>query len=150
MPGDRRGPLVVGALTVVMGAGLFLAAGNVIPQADEKFGAPRWTVAIFGLAFFFAGWYVVSLALPTPRMRPALGSAAGLAFVTGGAVLLTWLALAGGDGGRSIGPVSFLLPREIARGVGRVLIWAFALLTDAIALGAWVVALRALVRRRPS
>ncbi len=84
MPGDRRGPLVVGALTVVMGAVLFLAAGNVIPQADEKFGAPRWTVAIFGLAFFFAGWYVVSLALPTPRMRPALGSAAGLAFVTGG------------------------------------------------------------------
>jgi hypothetical protein len=50
MSGDRRGRLAVGALTVVMGAVLFLAAGGVIPQPAEKFGAPRWIVAGFGLA----------------------------------------------------------------------------------------------------
>ena len=150
MSGDRRGPLAVGALTVVMGAVLFLAAGDVIPQPDEKFGAPRWIVAGFGLAFFFGGWYVLALGLPTPRMRRVLGAATALMLVTGGAVLLTWLALTGGGAGRSsvsVGAVSVGLPGAAARGIVRMMIWVFAVASDAIALVAWFVAIRSLVRR---
>ena len=92
----RGGTLLVGLLCVVAGSFIVLVAADVIPQPDEKFHAPRWMVAVFGLAFFFAGWYVLSLLLPTPVMRQVVATAAALALVTGGAVFLTWLAWTGG------------------------------------------------------
>jgi hypothetical protein len=151
-PGPRA-TLAIGLLCVVAGAFIVLVATDVIPQPDEKFHAPRWMVAVFGLAFFFAGWYVLSLLLPTPMMRQAFATAAALCLLTGGAVFLTWLALTGGEGGRttiSIGPFSVLLPAGAARALERVLVGFFALVADALALGAWYAALRALVRRRAS
>ena len=150
-PPSRRVTLAIGLLVVVMGTAIFLAAADIIPQPDEKFGAPRWMVALFGLTFFFAGWYVLSLPLPAPITRQALAYACGLTFITGGAVFTTWLAWTGGDGGQttvSIGPFSMLLPKDIARSVGRVLIWFFAALNDALALFMWFYALRGLLRRQ--
>ena len=150
MPYDRRGLVVVGAFTVLMGTVIFIIATDIIPQPDEKFGAPRWIVGLFGLAFFFAGWYVLSLLLPTPRTRQVLAAATALTMLTGGAVLLTGLALGGGAAGGakvSFGPFSLLLPAGVARGFERVMIWFFAALTDSIALAAWLYALRTLVRR---
>jgi hypothetical protein len=151
-PGPRA-MLAIGLLCVAAGSFIVLVAGDVIPQPDEKFHAPRWMVAVFGLAFFFAGWYVLSLLLPTPMMRQVFATAAALCLLTGGAVFLTWLAWTGGEGGRttiSIGPFSLLLPAGFARGVERAVIIFFALLNDAIALVAWYATLRALVRRRAS
>jgi hypothetical protein len=78
MSDDRRGPLVIGALAVIAGAALFLAAGDVLPVPDKTFGAPRRLVAVFALSFFFGGCYIVAFGLPTPRMRQLLGGAAGL------------------------------------------------------------------------
>ena len=149
-PGPRA-TLAMGLLCVAAGAFIFLVATDVIPQPDEKFHAPRWMVAVFGLAFFFAGWYLLSLLLPTPMMRQVLATATALTLLTGGAVFLTWLALGGDPPGHttvSIGPFSLLLPAGFARGVDRVVIIFFALLTDAIALVVWYAALRPLVRRR--
>ena len=146
----RRGLLVVGALTVVMGAVLFFAATGVIPQPDAKFGAPRWVVALFGLAFFFAGFYVVSLCLPAPVTGRVLAAATTLTFLTGSAILVTWLAWTGGGGGRvtvSAGPVALLAPAAAARGLRWTMLWFFAALNDALAAGAWIYYLRALVRR---
>ena len=150
-PPSRRGTLVVGLLMVVAGTTIFLAAANIIPQPDEKFGAPRWMVALFGLAFFFAGWYLLSLLLPAPITRRALANACGLTLITGGAVFMTWLAWTGGDGGQmtvSIGPFSMLLPKNIQRSMGHVVLWFFAALNDALALFMWVYTLRGLFRRR--
>ena len=56
MSDDRRGPFVVGALTVFTGAVLFLAAGDVIPLPDRTFGGPRWLVALLALGIFFGGF----------------------------------------------------------------------------------------------
>ena len=142
---------IIGGLVAAMGAVIFLSAGDVIPTDEARFGAARWLVAVFGLAFFFAGWYVLSLLLPTPRTRQVLAAATALTLLTGGAVLLTWLALGGQARGRttvSIGPFSLLLPAGLARGFERVMIWLFAALADAIALAAWLYVLRAIVRRR--
>jgi hypothetical protein len=150
-PPSPRVTLVVGLLAVVAGTVIFLAAANVIPQPDEKFHAPRWMVAIFGLAFFFAGWYVLSLLLPAPGMGQVLATATALTLITGGALFLTWLAWTGGDAGQmtiSIGPFSMLLPPGLARGLDRIMIWFFALLMDAIAVAAWYAMLRWLVLRR--
>ena len=150
MADDRRGPLIVGVLTVIMGGVLFLAAGDVIPLPDKTFGAPRWLVALFGLGFFFGGWYAVSLALPTPRMRQVLGGATGLAFLTGGALLFTWLALTGGGSRRSpvsVRPGSLVLGPDVAGFIVRAFFWLFALPIDTIAVAAWFVALRWLLRR---
>ncbi|PYM93631.1 MAG: hypothetical protein DME04_10625 [Candidatus Rokuibacteriota bacterium] len=139
MPDDRRGPLVVGALTVATGAVLFLAAGDVLPVPDKTFGAPRWLAALLGLGVFFSGSYIVSLVLPTPWTRRLLGAAALLTFVTMGALLLTWHALAAG------GPL--VLSRDAPRIIVGAFFWIFALLLDAIAVVAWVVALRVLLHR---
>jgi hypothetical protein len=153
MPDDRRGLVVVGTFVVLMGTMIFLVAADVIPQPDEKFGAPRWMVALFGLSFFFAGWYVLSLLLSAPITRQVLAYACGLTLITGGAIFTTWLAWTGGDPGRttvSIGPFSLLLPRNVARSIGHVMIWFFAALNDALAVFLWFQALRGLLRRRLS
>ena len=150
-PPGRRGTLVVGLFVILMGTMIFLAAANIIPQPDEKFHAPRWMVAFFGLGFFFAGWYLLSLLLPAPITRQVLAHACGLTLITGGAVFMTWLAWTGGEGGQmtvSIGPFSMLLPRNIARSIGHVVIWFFAALNDAIALFVWWYVLRGIIRRR--
>lgn len=150
-PPGRRSTLVVGLFVVLMGMMIFLAAANILTQPDEKFGAPRWMVALFGLAFFFAGWYLLSLLLPAPITRQVLANACGLSLITGGAVFLTWLAWTGGDSGQttvSIGPFSMLLPRNIARSIGQVVIWFFAALNDALALFMWFHTLRGLFRRQ--
>ena len=152
MSDDRRGPVVIGALTVLAGSALFLAAGDVLPVPDETFGAPRWVVAVFALGFFFGGGYAVSLALPTPRMRQILGGAAGLALVTGGALLFTWLALTGGGARQAPAPVrpgSLVLGPDVGAFVARAFFWIFAVPIDAIALIAWFIALRSLIRRPP-
>lgn len=152
MADDRRGPLVVGALTAFTGAVLFLAAGDVIPLPDKTFGGPRWLVALFGLGFFFGGCYAVSLALPVWWMRRVLGGAAGLAFLTAGALLFTWLAVTGGSSRRPLAPArpgSLVLPAEVGDVIVRAFFWLFAIPMDAIALVAWFVALRWLVRRPP-
>jgi len=152
MSDDRRGPLVIGALTVIAGAALFLAAGDVLPVPDKTFGAPRWVVAVFALGFFFGGGYALSLALPTPRMRQILGGAAGLALVTGGALLFTWLALTGGVARRAPAPVrpgSLVLGPDVGAFVSQAFFWLFAIPIDAIALIAWFIALRSVIRRPP-
>jgi hypothetical protein len=152
MSDDRRGPLVIGALAVIAGAALFLAAGDVLPVPDKTFGAPRRLVAVFALSFFFGGCYIVALGLPTPRMRQLLGGAAGLALVTGGALLMTWLALTGG-GTRAPAPVrpdSLVLGPDVGAVIVRVFIWLFAIPLDAIALIAWLVSFRWLIKRPPS
>ena len=152
MSDDRRGPLVIGALTVIAGAALFLAAGDVLPVPDKTFGAPRWVVAVFALGFFFGGGYALSLALPTPRMRQILGGAAGLALVTSGALLFTWLALTGGGARRAPAPVrpgSLVLGPDVGAFVAQAFFWLFAIPIDAIALIAWFIALRSVIRRPP-
>jgi hypothetical protein len=151
MSDDPRGPLVIGALAVIAGAALFLAAGDVLPVPDKTFGAPRWLVAVFALSFFFGGCYVVALGLPTPRMRQLLGGTAGLALVTGGALLMTWLALTGG-GRRAPAPVrpdSLVLGPDVGGVIVRVFFWLFAIPLDAIAVIAWLVAFRRLIKRPP-
>ena len=150
-PPSRRVTLVIGLLVVVMGTAIFLAAADIIPQPDEKFGAPRWMVALFGLAFFFAGWYLLALLLPAPITRQVLANACGLTLITGGAVFTTWLAWTGGAGGQttiSIGPFSMLLPKNIARSIGHVVLWFFAALNGALALFMWFRTLRGLFRRQ--
>jgi hypothetical protein len=149
MPSDRRGPLVIGLLTAFTGAVLFLAAGDVIPLPDRTFGAPRWLVALFALGFFFGGGYAVSLALPVAWMRRALGGAAALYFLTAGALLFTWLAVTGGPR-RPLPPArpgSLVLGPEVGEIVVRAFFWLFAIPLDAIALVAWFIAVRWLVRR---
>jgi len=69
-----------------------------------------------------------------------LGAAAILSFVTMAALLMTWRALTAGAG-------SFGLPRDAPRLVAAAFFWIFALLLDAVAVVAWVVALRVLLRR---
>jgi hypothetical protein len=152
MADDRRGPLVIGALTAVTGGVLFLAAGDVIAVPDTTFGAPRWLVSVFALGVFFGGGYLLALALPTPRMRRVLGGAAALAFLSAAALLMTWLAITGGGARRPpmpAGPGSLVLSPEIGRIVTHGFAWLFAIPLDAIALGAWFIALRSLVRRPP-
>ena len=138
MPDDRRGPLVIGALAAAAGAMVFLAAGDVLPVPDKTFGAPRWLAAVLGLGFFFGGSYIVSLVLPTPWMGRLLGAATILTFVTMGALLMTWQALTAG---------SFVLSLDAPRLIVGAFFWMFAFLMDAVALIAWVVALRVLLRR---
>jgi len=138
MPDDRRGPLVIGALAVAAGAVVFLAAGNVLPVPDKTFGAPRRLAAMLGLGFFFGGSYIVSLVLPTPWMERLLGAATILTFVTMGALLMTWQALTAG---------SFVLSLDAPRLIAGAFFWMFALVMDPVALIAWVVALRVLLRR---
>jgi hypothetical protein len=152
MADARRGPLVIGALTAFTGAVLFLAAGDVIPLPDKTFGAPRWLVAFFGLGFFFGGCYIVSLALPVMWMRRVLGGAAGLAFLTGGALLFTWLAITGGGSRRPPAPPrpgSLVFGPEVGEVVVRTFFWLFAIPLDVLALVAWFIAVRWLVRRPP-
>jgi hypothetical protein len=152
MSDDRRGPLVVGGLTVFTGAVLFLAAGDVIPLPDRTFGGPRWLVAVFALGVFFGGTWAIALALPTPRMRQLLGSAAGLVLISFSALLMTWLAVTGGGGRRAPAPVrpgSFVLGPDVGRVIVHAFFWLFAIPLDAIALIGWFIALRSLVRRRP-
>ena len=138
MPDDRRGPLVIGALAAAAGAMVFLAAGDVLPVPDKTFGAPRWLAAVLGLGFFFGGSYIVSLVLPTPWMGRLLGAATILTFVTMGALLMTWQALTAG---------SFVLSLDAPRLIAGAFFWMFALVMDPVALIAWVVALRVLLRR---
>ncbi len=151
MADSRQGPLVIGALTAITGGVLFLAAGDVLPVADTTFGAPRWLVSLFALGVFFGGFYLLALVLPTPRMRRVLGGAAALAFLSTVAVLMTWLAITGGGPSRPPMPArpGALVPPEIGRTVMRVFAGLFAVPLDAIALGAWFIALRWLVRRPP-
>jgi hypothetical protein len=152
MPDERQGPLVIGTLTAFMGAVLFLAAGDVIALPDTTFGAPRWLVALFGLGFFLGGCYAVSLALPVLWMPRVLGGAAGLAFLTGAALLFTWLAVTGGGARRLPAPSrpgSLVLPAEVGGFVVRAFFWLFAIPLDALAVVAWFVAVRWLVRRPP-
>jgi hypothetical protein len=101
MADDRRGPLVIGALTAITGAVLFLAAGDVIPLPDQTFGGPRWLVALFALGFFFGGGYALGLA------------------------------------------------PDVSSVIVRAFFWIFAIPVDALALVAWFIALRWLVRRPP-
>jgi hypothetical protein len=152
MADDRQGPLVIGALTAFTGAVLFLAAGDVIPLPDKTFGGPRWLVALFGLGFFFGGGYAVALALPAPWMRRVLGGTAALSFLTAVALLMTWLAVTGGGSRRPPAPArpgSFVLSADVGDVVVRAFFWLFAIPLDALALVAWFVALRWLVRRPP-
>lgn len=148
MADDRRGPLVIGILTVVTGAVLYLATADILSVPDRTFGAPRWVVAGLALGLVFGGFYALSLRLPTPVTGRVLAAATALTLLTTGGVFMTWLALGGARGRApvSIGPLSLLL---LARGIELVVFWAFALITDAIAVGAWIYCLRALVRRRP-
>jgi hypothetical protein len=148
MSDERRGPLLIGVLAVIAGAALYLAAGDVLSVPDRTFGAPRWVVAIFALGLFFGGGYALALALPTPRMRRLLGGAALLALVTGSAVFMTWLAFTGG-GRRPRAPISadsLMFGPDVGAFIVRAFFWLFAIPLDAIALGAWLFALRALVR----
>jgi hypothetical protein len=152
MSDDRWGPLIIGALAVIAGAALFLSAGDVIPLPDKTFGSPRWVVAVFALSLFFGGCYAVSLVLPTPRMQQVLGGAAGLALVSSGALLFTWLALTGGGARHApalVRPGSLVVGPDVARFVVHAFFWLFAIPIDAIALMAWFIALRSLVRRPP-
>jgi hypothetical protein len=152
MPSDRRGPLVIGLLTAFTGAVLFLAAGDVIPLPDRTFGAPRWLVALFALGIFFGGGYAVSLALPVAWMRRALAGASALTFLTAAALLFTWLAVTGGGprlAGAPVRPGSLVLPAAVGDIVVRAFFWLFAIPLDALALVAWVIAVRWLVRRSP-
>jgi hypothetical protein len=152
MADNRLGPLVIGALTAITGGVLFLAAGDVIPVPDKTFGGPRWLVSLFALGVFFGGCYFVALALPTPRMRRVLGGAAALAFLNAVAILMTWLAVTGGGARRPPMPArpgSLVLSHDIGRIVTQGFAWLFAIPLDAIALGAWFIALRWLVRRPP-
>jgi hypothetical protein len=150
-PPGRRGTLVVGLFVILMGTMIFLAAANIIPQPDKKFGAPRWMVALIGLAFFLAGWYVVSLALPAPRTGHVLATATALTFITSMAIFLTWSTLTGAEGwssSLSVGPLTLFLPQGLTRSIDRVVIGFFALLVDVYALVAWYGTLRSFVRRR--
>ena len=152
MAGERRGPLVIGVLTAITGGVLFLTAGDLISVPDRTFGAPRWLVSVFALGVFFSGGYLVALALPTPRMRRVLGGAAALAFLSMAAALMTWLAITAGGARRPPMPArpgSLVLSPDIGRFVMQAFAWLFAIPLDAIALGAWFVALRWLVRRPP-
>jgi len=152
MPDDRRGPFVIGLLTAFTGAVLFLAAGDVIPLPDRTFGGPRWMVALFALGLFFGGGYAVSLALPVSWMRRALGGATALAFLTAGALLMTWLAVTGGGSRHAHPPArpgSLVFGPEVGAVIVRAFAWLFAIPLDVIALVAWIVAVRWLVRRPP-
>jgi len=152
MSDDRLGPLVIGVLTAFTGAVLFLAAGDVIVLPDRMFGAPRWLVALFALGLFFGGSYGVSLALPVAWMRRALGGASALAFLTAAALLMTWLAVTGGGqrlAGAPARPGSLVLPAAVGEIILRAFFWLFALPLDVLALVAWFIAVRWLVRRSP-
>ncbi|HKB23673.1 MAG TPA: hypothetical protein VKG64_01360 [Methylomirabilota bacterium] len=149
MADDRRAPVVIGILTVVTGAVLYLATADILSVPERTFGAPRWIVAGFALGLVFGGFYALSLRLPTPVTGRVLAAATALTFLTTGGVFMTWLALGGGARGRApvpLGPLSLLL---LASGLEFAVFWVFALITDAIAVGAWIYCLRALVRRRP-
>jgi len=91
-----------------------MTRGSLIDRGHRRSALGRRRVRT---RFFFGGCYAVSLALPTPRMRQVLGGAAGLALISGGRLLFTWLALTGGgaDGARAIRPGSLVLGRR--RGV---------------------------------
>ncbi|HKQ67035.1 MAG TPA: hypothetical protein VJZ73_18615 [Methylomirabilota bacterium] len=152
MSDERRGPMVVGALTVFTGAVLFLTAGDVIPLPDKTFGGPRWLVALLALGIFFGGFWAIAVGLPTPRMRGLLGGAAGLAAISFAALMMTWLALTGGGRQAPARPPrgTLVLGPDVAGILVHAFFWLFAIPLDVIALVAWFFALRALLRRRPS
>jgi len=151
MADDRRGPLVIGVLTAATGGLLFLAAGDVVPVPDRTFGAPRWLVSVFALGFFFGGAYLVACLLPASRMRRVLGGASALAFLSAVALLMTWMALTGGgpalDRPVAARPGSIAFSPAVGRVVTSAFFWLFAIPLDALALVAWFIALRWLVRR---
>ena len=154
MADDRRGPLVIGVLTALTGGLLFLAAGDVVPVPDKTFGAPRWLVALFALGFFFGGAYLLASVLPTPRMRRVLGGASALAFLSAVALLMTWMALTGGAPAleRPIAarPGSIAFSPAVGHVVTSAFFWLFAIPLDALAVVAWFIALRWLLRRPAS
>jgi hypothetical protein len=85
-------------------------------------------------------------------MRRALGGASALAFLTAAALLFTWLAVTGGGprlAGAPVRPRSLVLPAAVGDIVVRAFFWLFAIPLDALALVAWVIAVRWLVRRSP-
>src|SRR5262249_32806845 len=107
---------------------------------------------LFGLGLFFGGACAFSVALPVLWMRRTLGGASALAFLTAMALFMTWLAVTGGGSGRAHPPArpgSLVFGPEVGELVMRAFAWLFAIPLDVIALVAWVVAVRWLVRRPP-
>ncbi len=155
MERDQRVTTGLGLAGLVVGLFLFLLALNVIPQPDEKFGAPRWIVALLALSFVGAGGLVVSMAMPSTA-RALFGR--GLAFVifvgffNGMAIFLTWAALTGGGGRTTVAipGVAVVLPGWIASIFDRFFVGLFALIFDAIVIWVWWSLLKSLFARGAS
>jgi len=131
--------LLAGSAFVLVGVLVTLAALNVIPTADEGFGAPRWIVALVGLLFVAGGLYAMTTPWTTAAQQLALGTTIALGFLTIMAIFFTWLTLAAatGHGSLTINGVTVALPGAVERVMNGALAGVFALVFDTLAVYSW-------------
>jgi hypothetical protein len=141
--------LLAGGAVAVVGTLVTLAAANVIPTADEGFGAPRWIVALVGLLFVAGGLYAMTTPWTTGAQQLAIGTAIGLFFFTVMAIFFTWLTLtaARASGTLTVNGVTVPLPAIVERFMNGVLAGVFALIFDTIAVYSWWKTFRYLAAR---
>ena len=114
--------ILVGAVTALAGMVPLLATLNVIPADRAEFGAPRWIVALFCLAFVATGSLLVLRALPSwrseldpnapwiHRSSQVCGVIVLVGFFGGVLAFLNWKAFVEGGGGGAVDVTVFGLP----------------------------------------
>jgi hypothetical protein len=138
-------------MVIAAGVVLTLASLNVIPAADEGFGAPRWIAALVGLLFVGAGVYVMTMPWTSTAQKVMLGTSIALAFFTVMGIFFTWLTLsaAAGRGTLTVNGVSVPLPDIVGRAMNGVLPGIFAFAFDTLAVWGWWKTFRWLTARAP-
>lgn len=136
------GALLPIGLPCALGAGIIGAALTGTEEAD--FPAGRWAAAAAGGLFFLAGVAVGFGQLPEGALRRVGGSILGLLLLTLFAVLVTGLALFGTEGAGVVAVDG--IPVDAPSWLGRIVLGGLALLLDALAIGAWVHAVRSRFR----
>lgn len=142
--------IAFGALCVLASAVPVLSALDVIPTPDDKFGAPRWLVAVLASSFTWVGLLLLSMGLNHyvapifPRLAVRLTTASGcfaglllLAFIGGMLVFLHLQLFAptgAGSGSVSVGGIPIPLPPAAQAFIDRLFIGLICFIFDAFIL----------------
>jgi hypothetical protein len=129
--------LIFGSIFIFVGALIFLTAVDVIDAPDENFNAPRWIVAVIGLAFAVAGAMVIVKSLESgygdhPLFK-SISTLMVLAFLVFFAAPFNWVAF--GPGERSFSRSTSFGPLTVSQNAngdlgGRMVFGIAAILMD--------------------